>query len=104
MRAMTSHKTKNSANDVDLGFWAAYVVSHHPYTLRIWLLDYLDNMAHENFDVCAKGPWDRLPRELEELEDALGVLERLDRINPSGLALFLRAMREYAEVFDAMTK
>jgi len=86
-----------AAADADLRPWAAYVVGHHPRTLYIWHELHWAEFANLRWEL-GRGPWDRIPRELEDLRRALRILAAAGRCDPRLHGRFRDTLEDVAEV------
>src|SRR5690349_17405221 len=89
---------RRTERGIDLRPWAAYVVGHHPLTLATW--HKLQWTELRQYDDPGRGPWDRIPRELEELASALGILADRHRVDATTLNRFRVQMERFTQIHN----
>ncbi|MEO6812097.1 MAG: hypothetical protein ABI353_23555, partial [Isosphaeraceae bacterium] len=88
------------ASGVDLGAWAAYVLGHNVFTLRSWQEYFWDE--HQFWQPPrARGRWERIPREIAEMEVGVQVLSERNVVNAGVLNRFRKAADRFYEICDA---
>src|SRR5689334_15891048 len=86
-----------TAKETALRPWAAYVVGHHPYSIRgsqeiLWQ-GFLDEFEPED----QQRRYDSIIAEFEELDRALEILADTDQVKPSELVRYQRASGRFEE-------
>src|SRR5262249_13539362 len=87
---------KNNA-DVDLEPWAAYVVGHHPHSLRLCQENLWNEFVHGSLAWSAED-WQKVWTEINELEEALRLLTLGDRVNAAMLVELHRSIDHFGAI------
>jgi hypothetical protein len=83
--------------DPDLRYWAAYVVGHHPQTLRLWQRELIREIVWTG-GVAEDTTWRPLWGEVDELNDALRLLALEEQLSAVMLVELHRAIDEFARI------
>ena len=90
-------RQKQAEPEVDLRVWGAYVVGHHPQTLRLWQRSLLRDIQY-NGTRGEDSSWRPIATEIEELEEALRVLALAEQLRPAMQVELHRALDKFEAI------